>query len=137
MLPPRCLTPFSHALVLQSGLRYLLLTPRDDTLKLNYDHTMHYHPYTSHGTLSHDKRSRQETLTKINGTSLLKLLVTVCVLDSVGASSARQLSTDASSAQPTTIPGTLASHTRGTSCTLTLTLSHPHRSPLTSHLSPL
>ena len=109
MLPPRCLTPFSHALVLQSGLRYRILTPRDDTLKLNYDHTMHYHPYTSHGTLSHDKRSRQETLTKINGTSLLKLLVTVCVLDSVGASSTRQLSTDASSAQPTTIPGALAS----------------------------
>ena len=70
---------------------------------------MHYLPYTSHGTLSHDKRSRQETLTKINGTSLLKLLVTVCVLDSVGASSTRQLSTDASSAQPTTIPGALAS----------------------------
>ena len=116
MLPPRCLTPFSHALVLQSGLRYRILTPRDDTLKLNYDHTMHYHPYTSHGTLSHDKRSRQETLTKINGTSLLKFLVTVCVLDSVGASSTRQLSTDASSAQPTTIPGALAfAVTRGTS----------------------
>ena len=68
---------------------------------------------------STDKRSRQKTVTKING--LLKFLTTVCVLDSVSASSTRHLSTDTSSAQPTSNPGALASHPP----TLTLTLTRP------------
>eukprot|EP00964_Phaeocystis_antarctica_P128346 scaffold92128_cov54-Phaeocystis_antarctica.AAC.2 len=102
---------------------------------------MHDRNSTPHGTLWHDKRSRQKTLTKINHTSLLKFITAVCVLESVGASSTRQLSTD------TTIPGVrlpclagLASprtsleepHLILTLTLLTLTLT-AHRSPLTFH----
>ena len=47
------------------------------------------------------------TLSKPNGTLLFKFLflATLCVLDSVGASPTRQLSTATSSAQPPTISG--------------------------------
>ena len=71
--------------------------------------TMHDRNSTPNGTLSHDKRSRHKSLTKTNLKGLLKFLAAVCVLEGAGASSTRELSTDTSSAQLTTIPGALAS----------------------------
>ena len=91
---------------------------------------MHDSTSTPHG--SHDKRSRQKSFTKTSGTRLFKFLATICAMDSVGASSARLLSTDTSSAQPTTIPGVLSP------CLASPRTSpeEPHRSPLTFHPPP-
>ena len=109
--------------------------------------TMHDSTSAPHGT--HDKRSRQKSLTKTNLKGLLKFLAAVCVLEGAGASSTRELSTVTSSAQPTNIPGALSPclvppRTSPEASPLTthlstsppLPLPHLHRSPLTPHLSP-